>query len=147
MADYLKIRAAFDNAMVAFNVANPVTVGPYVNEAMDIAMENERYDPTAARPWQEIYLLPATSQQPGLGADGVSFDTGIYQITLNFPRDEGPGAAAGRADLLRSYFRRSLILTFSGVSVMVERTPSISPATISDSWYKLVVSVPYFIYS
>lgn len=148
MANYLDISAALDKALDAFNTANPVTVsGQYSNQPMDIAWENQRYEPVVGRPWQEATVLPAQTTQPGNGVNGVRYDSGIYQVTLYYPRDEGAGGAAGRADLLRSYFKRGTSLSHNGVTVLVERTPSISPARISASWYQLVVSIPYFIYS
>ena len=154
MADYVTIRAALEKGLDAFNNANPLTflapdgVTPvYNNQVMDIAWENTSYVPEVGRPYQEVALLPAVTQQPGNGYDGTRFDSGVFQISLYYPRDGGAGDAAGRADLLRNYFTRRLQLSHNGVYVQVERTPSISPAMTSDSWYKLVVSVPYFIYS
>lgn len=153
-ADYFRILDALDEGMKAFNAANPVTLlGPdgisyiYNNAAMDVAWENVRYEPQIGRPYQDIHLLSNETQQPGNGADGVSFDQGIYQIGLYYPRDEGAGAAIGRADLLRRFFKRSTVLTSGGVSVQVERTPSLSGPIIGPDWYKRVVSIYYFLYS
>lgn len=143
MADYLKIRLALEQGFEAFNAANLVA-----GAQMPIAYENQRYDRVVGVAYQELHLLPATSSQPGNGPNGRMYDTGVFQVSLYYPRDEGPGAAAGRADLLRTYFKRGgTPLSFGGVTVSVERTPSISPARIQDDWYVLVVSIPYFIYS
>lgn len=138
----LLIGAAFDSAMKVFNAANLVN-----GQQVDLVFENERYVPTVGTPYQETFLLPALTQQRGQGVNGTKKYTGIYQVTLNYPRDEGAGAAAGRADLLCAYFSRSAQLSQGGVSPQVEGEPSVSPARITNDWYILVVSIPYFIYS
>lgn len=153
-ADYLKILAALDQGMAAFNAANPVTVFQpdgvayfYNNAAMDTVWENTHYEPIVGKPHQEIDLLPAGSMQPAKGADGVSYESGIYQISLWYPRDEGAGPALSRAQLLRSYFKRNTLLSYSGTTVNVEQVPSIGPPRKNADWYGRVVSVPYFLYS
>lgn len=153
MVDVLRILDAFDEALKAFNAANPVTVlapdGSYIynNQQMDIAFENTRYVPTVGRPYQETHLLTNQTIQSGNGENGTTYDSGFYQISLYYPRDEGAGAALGRADLLRQFFTRGRVVTSGGVTVRVEHTPSISLPQYTDAWYRRVVSVPYFIYS
>lgn len=152
MADYQKILAALDSGLKAFAVANPLTFSylgavVYNAEAMDIAWENVSYTPKIGRPYLEVFLLPADSVQAGNGQTKATLEKGVYQVGVWFPRDEGAGAAIGRADLLRQYFDRSRQLSFGGVSVQVERTPSLSPAAIGADWYTRYVSIPFFTYS
>jgi hypothetical protein len=153
-ADPQLIRAALDQGLEAFNIANPVTIVKsdgtgnwYTSEPMDVANENARYDPQVGKPYQEAFLLPGTTTQPGNGVQGTTYDKGVYQVTLYYPRDEGAGDAAARAGLLRGYFDRSRLLTHGGITVSVRDTPSISPARTEPDWYKLVVSIPYYLYS
>lgn len=152
-ASYLSILAALDSGLKTFNDANLVVLMGvdglpiYNNTPMDVAWENTRYVPQIGRPYQEPTLLSNDTLQPGNGVSGTTYDHGFYQISLFYPRDEGAGAALGRADLLRSFFKRGVVLSSGGVTVQVEHTPSISGPMNSPDWYKRAVSVPYFLYS
>jgi hypothetical protein len=141
------IRSALEQQFNAFNAANPVTIdGVYDDEEMDVVRENTAYMPQIGRPYQRTHLLPADTQQPEKGGNGVTLESGIFQIDLNYPVGGGAGDAAARAHLVRQYFKRTSVISFNGVTVQVREVPSIKPASTGSDWYKLVVSVPYFVY-
>jgi hypothetical protein len=92
------IRSALEQQFNAFNAANPVTIdGVYDDEEMDVVRENTAYMPQIGRPYQRTHLLPADTQQPEKGGNGVTLESGIFQIDLNYPVGGGAGDAAARA--------------------------------------------------
>ena len=147
-ANYLNILVALQQAVKAFNDANPVTIsGQYANEPLDLVFENERYVPVIGRPYMEVTLLPGATQQPGNGVDGTEYDTGVLHVDLFYPRDEGAGPALGRAQLLRGWFKRSTLVSHGGTVVRLPSRASIAPGMNNEAWHKRVVTIPYFLYS
>ena len=114
--------------------------------ALATAWENSEYDPVTGTPYQRVYLLPASSENPTFG-DTQTRESGIFQITLCYPELKGSAATLARAELIRAQFTRGLTLTSGGVTVRISNTPSIAPARYETGLYIIDVSVPYFAYT
>ena len=68
---------------------------------------------------------------------------GFMQVLLCYPPNAGAKTAATRADLLVNHFKRGTSLTSAGITVIIDKTPSIAPALIDGVLYKIPVSI-YF---
>lgn len=112
-----------------------------VDNAMETSWENVDFTPTGGTPYQDVYLLPA---EPGNPAFEGHREQGIFQVTLKYPMGTGPAAAAVRAELLQTSFKRGNTFTKSGVTVQIERTPEVLPYYIDEDRYCLPVRVRYF---
>lgn len=110
------------------------------------AVENVSLVRQAGQAHQEVYLLPADTENPtmsgGAGGD-LQREAGIFQVTLKYPENTGAGAAVARAQALRAHFPRGLVLSSGGVRLWVNATPSLGPGRPDDGFYALPLSVPY----
>lgn len=129
-ANIVAIRAALEqrlNAMVP---------------ALATAWENNAFSPVIGTPYQQVYLLPASPDNPVYGAGWQ--ERGIFQVTLCYPLANGPAAAAARAQLIRDQFLRGLSLTSGGVVVTVDKTPEVGVSATNDTEYRLPVKVRWY---
>jgi len=106
------------------------------------AWENTKYAPVNGTPYQRVNLLPAEPENPTLGGN-YHLEQGIFQVTLCYPIDAGPGIAEARAELLRARFPRALSLTESTLSLTITRTPQVMPAFVDGDRYCIPVRIRY----
>lgn len=124
------IRSALETALAA------------ITPAIALAYENHPYEPVNGTPYGRVYLLAAEPDNPEMGT--FTQERGFLQVSLAYPLDTGPGAAAAQAEVIRDAFYRGRALTASGVTTTIERTPEISPARIEDDRYVVPVRVRFF---
>lgn len=110
--------------------------------ALSTAYENAAFTPVAGTPYQRVFLLPATPDNEVLGCDYYR-EIGIFQVSLYYPVNGGPGTAQARAQLLRTHFKRSTTMTSGGVTTTVSATPAIATAFVDGDRYVIPVSIPY----
>jgi hypothetical protein len=127
------IRAALDTALD--------TLSP----AIVTAKENVNFDAeagvAATAPYQRVHLLLAQPDNAEISRRHV--EQGIYQITLCYPLNTGPAAAATRAELIRATFYRGASFVAGGITVTIIRTPEIAPAMIEGDRYVVPVSIRF----
>jgi hypothetical protein len=92
---------------------------------------------------QEVYLLFAEPDNPTMG-DGHYRQSGIMQITLRYPLNEGSEPAALRAELLRLAFHRGLSVSADGVTTHVHKTPEIGEGRKVNGKWVVVVKVRFY---
>lgn len=113
-----------------------------ITPSIQTAFENVPFAPVNPTPWQRINLMPARTLNPTFG-DAFKRETGIFQITLNYPENAGPSAATSRAELIRAQFVRGLALTSGTLRVLIDQAPFIASGTNDGGWFRLPVSVPF----
>lgn len=123
------IRNALEGAL-----ANVVTI--------DLVHENQSYDPTADRPYAEVYLMVAKPGNPTMG-DGFYQEIGVLQINLQYPPEVGTLAAAQQAELIRAAFKRGASFTDGGVAVIIDGTPEIGAGRIDSGAWMLPIKIPW----
>lgn len=126
----VSIRAALEAALAA------------MTPALATAWENAPYTPVVNTPYQRVYLLAADPLNPEMGTHTI--ERGYLQISLAYPLNTGPATAGARAELIRDTFYRGRSFTAGGVTVIVEKTPEVSPAIIEADRYVLPVKVRFF---
>ncbi|API58097.1 hypothetical protein BSL82_01285 [Tardibacter chloracetimidivorans] len=124
------VRAALESALAA------------MTPAMASAWENTPYAPVSGTPYQRVYLLTAEPENIEWGPSHT--ERGYLQVSLAYPLDAGPSAAATRAELIRATFYRGRSFTSGGVTVVVERTPEIASGRIEDDRYVVPVKVRFY---
>lgn len=112
--------------------------------AIETAAENVAFEPKVGTPHQRIHLLPNNPSSPTLGTAELIKEQGILQVSLYYPQNTGTKAALERAEAIRGQFPKGLTLTSGGVNVTIAQRGSIAPAVMSDAWYVVPVSIPYF---
>jgi len=109
---------------------------------IDTVHENQDYERTVGKPYQEVYLLPAEPDNNVLS--GNYQERGLFQVTLQYPPGEGTDDALERAKLIRAAFPRGLSLVKSGITTTIERTPEIAPGANTEDRYLLPVRVRFY---
>lgn len=124
------IRAALETALAA------------MSPSLGTAWENTPYTPVQGAPYQRVHLMLAEPDNPEIGR--MTRDHGFLQVSLAYPLGAGPAAAATRAELIRDTFYRGRTFTASGLSVMIEKTPEIIPASTEPDRYVIIVRIRFF---
>lgn len=106
------------------------------------AWESVPYTPVTGTAYQQVNLMVADTLNPTLGGNHYRIK-GFMQVLLCYPPNTGAKTAGTRADLLVNHFKRGTSLTSGGVTVIIDKTPSIAPALIDGERYKIPVSI-YF---
>lgn len=109
------------------------------------AYENVPFKPTPRTAYQKVHLLPAATENPAYG-DNVTVlerESGVFQVTLMYPENEGAANATTRAESIRALFPRGLVLTSGAVRLRIDRSPSVASAFPDNGYFSLPVSVFY----
>lgn len=97
--------------------------------SLSTAYEGVSFSPVNGTPYQRVQLVPSRPENPTLGDDYFR-DNGEFQVFLLYPSNKGTGEVLGRAEALRSHFKRGTTLTEGNSVVQIMRTPYISGCTI-----------------
>jgi hypothetical protein len=130
--DYNEVRAALDARLEAYQSDN-------------IAFENTKFTPEEGVGYLRTFMLPAEPEQASVGSQGVDRVSGIYQIDVAEPKDNGNGAILRKVDAVIAQFARGLSVTSNGVTVTVLRSWP-GPAIARDAFYVIPVSVSWYTY-
>lgn len=125
------IRAILETALSAMSPSLPT------------AWENTKFTPAPETAHQRVYLLLAQPQMLEMSWK-LHRERGFMQVSLCYPLDAGPSAAATRAELIRTTFYAGRDLTSGGITVTIDGTPEIAPAMVEDDFYVLPVKVRFY---
>lgn len=115
-----------------------------MSPALATAPENESFAPAEGTPYQRVTMLLAEPVNAEIGRAGLHREEGFLQVDLKYPLNRGSGAAATRAELIRSTFYRGASFTASGVTVNIERTPEIMPGRVEEDRYVVPVRIRFY---
>jgi hypothetical protein len=124
------IKAALETALQA------------ISSDIDVAWENTGYTPNPETPYLKTYLLPARPEDITIGA-GYRRESGIFQVNINYPIQQGSGDALTRAELIKSAFPRGATFSSGGITVHIGETPEIIGA-FETTHYTLPVKIRYW---
>lgn len=132
----VKIRAALEKQLA--------TVTP----GLATAYENTPFTPAAGVPYQKVRLFPAETENPTYG-DSFARETGFMQVLLCYPAtisdQQGSTAAGLQAERIRAAFPRGASFVVDGVTVQIDRKPSVYAGIIDSDRWCVPVRIRYFV--
>jgi hypothetical protein len=84
------------------------------------AFENAKFTPPEGVFFEENYL-PTNASEVGLENSSTDYFTGIYQVTINAPKDTFKREALEAAQVVAEAFKRGVVLEYDGVAVRCHR--------------------------
>lgn len=131
MSSYFSdISAALDSRLSSFSGGDP------------IAWPNVEYTPVSGTLFLRPTNLPISSEQIGLGDEGLDSHSGIYQIDVVAMAGEGRGAAEAKADAVANHFSRGTDLLYNGLTVRLGDVSRNQGIMIGDR-YVISLSINY----
>ena len=106
------------------------------------AYQNASYQVVSGMPYQLIHIVTFKPDEPTQGG-GYYREHGVFQVTLVYPVGTGVGAIAARAELIRSFFKKGISLTNSGITVVIAETPEFGYLQGSSDSVSLPVKIGY----
>lgn len=108
----------------------------------DIAIqaENEPDNKTKTEPHAELRVM----ENPHLpvGVNGSEIKTGLFRVTLRYPKDTGAVPAKQKAEEILEAFRINTIVTSQGQASRVKEVQRES-GVAEEGWYKLVLTITF----
>jgi hypothetical protein len=131
----LTLRQLLEQALVAVDIT------------ISTAWENSVFIPINGIPYQVVDLLLADPENPTIGSPVVPQfyrEKGIFQVTLKYPINTGPKDAYTKVQALRDAFPYRKAFTSGSMTVIVLRTPTVSPGRIDGDRWSVPVKIPFF---
>lgn len=126
----ISIRAALE---VALNAMTP---------PLSTAWENAAFAPVAGTPYQAVNVLFVSPDNQVMGRPHI--ELGFMQVKLMYPLQVGTAVVAARAELIRQTFYRGASFSSGGVTVVINKTPEISPGSVDGDRWAVPVKVRFF---
>ncbi len=108
----------------------------------DVAWMNAKFERKSSVEYLAEFILPADTEQAGLGDSGINEDIGIYQVNVHIPKDIGRGRAIELADLIADHFSRGLVITKNSTNLRITGG-SIGVPLTDDIFYMIPVRIRY----
>lgn len=106
------------------------------------AHQNVAYQTVQGIPYQLVEMISSQPDEPTQGG-GYYKERGLYQVTLIYPLGVGVGALKTRAELIRNYFKKGSSLTYGGITVIIDKVPSLGIMMPDSDTYSLPVKISY----
>lgn len=113
----------------------------YLGDA-NTQFENTVITPVNGQAYQIINHFLAEPQNPEQGGK-FFIENGYTQVSLAFPVAVGKGAALDMAQKIRDWFYKGLSLAAGGVTVIINRTPTIAPGAVAGDRYFVPVKIRF----
>lgn len=113
-----------------------------LSPAMPIAWPNVGYDPTSDG-YLKVQHFPVDTNQATLGTNGKNRITGIYQVSVMWPKNQGAIAPKERAALISAHFKRGTVITQDGLNIRINQPPHVSGAIEEKAFLQVPVSISY----
>jgi len=114
--------------------------------SIDVITENLDYSPNISTPYIAAFLLPLPTVQASLGSNGCDNQSGIYQLDINYPKDQGTTALKEMADEINGVFFSGANFSNSNLTVNIKNV-SINRVIVQNGWASLSVSIEFYAYS
>lgn len=111
--------------------------------ALPVAWENQLYTPITNTSFVRAVLMPAEPENPTLG-DGYHRLNGIFYLEFHYPKNAGSAAAAARAELTKTTFKRGNSFTNSGVKVVINKTPEVGMGSVIGEFWVLPMRMRWY---
>ena len=113
-----------------------------VTPKIDSVYENKEYTPINDVPFQELYILLSDNTSEYINETTYNME-GLFQISLNYPINQGRTAAMDRATLYMNLFPKNTKLTYNGLTVRQVGIPQIANLGVVGDRYKIALRVQF----
>ena len=114
---------------------------------IDIVWPNTSYTVTTGTPYCEVFFLPSNPDASEIGTRKTENVTGVFQIDIYYPVEQGDGAMLEVVDILKNTFGRGDNIEYGESCVRVlSAYPSGAPSIDDGSWFKQVFDVSWSAY-
>ena len=137
---YLKTK----QALLTQLLATPITG----ITAVDIAFENNDFNPTGKALWLACYFIPATTDSLGKTLASSDEQRGIFQVSVfvAMNSDAYDNAQLTAIDQILSGFRYSTSTVYNGTTVDILES-TVNNGTENESWFKRDISINYLTFN
>ena len=104
--------------------------------------ENIGYKPTKGTLWIRPTFMPGQSRAAAIGVNAQDRITGIYQVDVFAPADNGVYDGGQQVDAIMTVYKRGTALTYSGVTVKINKVWR-STARPEPDWYQIPVIIEW----
>ena len=129
----IEIRKALETQLIA------------LDSSIATAWENVDFTPVNNQPFQIVHFLYTQPGDAGF-KNGPYLQQGYMQVTLQYPTNQGSGAAQAKAEMLRASFFRGLSLSANGITTVIAQTPEILAAIVENDRYSVKVRIRFYAY-
>lgn len=120
-----------------------------ISDLPDIAYENVEFVPKEDEIYLEVHLASNESENPSIGINAPTYESGIFLINVVGIRGAGYGNIYTYVDKICNNFSRSTVLTDSSMDIIVRiRKSSAKPGFYnSEGRYVVPIAINYFTYN
>lgn len=104
--------------------------------------ENITFAPVIGVLWIRPTFMPGQARAAAIGVNAQDRITGIYQIDVFAPADEGVYAGGQQVSVIMTAYKRGTALVYSGVTVKINKVWR-STARPGTDWYQIPVIVEW----
>ncbi|MCK9331235.1 MAG: DUF4128 domain-containing protein [Candidatus Cloacimonetes bacterium] len=113
-----------------------------VTPKIDSVYENKACNPINDVPFQELYILPSDNTSEYINETTYNME-GLFQISLNYPINQGRTPATDRVNLYMDLFPKNTKLTYDGLLIRQVGIPQIANLGVVGDRYKIVLRVQF----
>lgn len=108
-----------------------------------IQFENVAFTPPSDKPWAALWFIPNQRSVATLGSTGTDRVTGIFQIDLNYPLNDGDKNVSDKATAITALLKVGSRAVYSGVEVIVASCGR-SPGKVVGSFFRVSVTIGFY---
>ena len=109
---------------------------------IDVATENVDYTP-ASDPFISCFILPVPVVQSELGSNGCEMLSGIFQISVHYPQDQGMNLLLQKVDEVNAVFFSGAVFVLSPLTVTLKQV-STERVVVSGGFATVNISIDYY---
>jgi hypothetical protein len=129
-----KVKSALVQAFTSGNPFFPLA---------QIQFENVSFVPPTDKPWAALWFIPNQRTVATLGSIGTDRVTGVFQIDLNYPLNNGDKDVSDKATAITSLLKVGYRAVYSGVEVVIASCGR-SPGKVVGSFFRVSVTIAFY---
>jgi hypothetical protein len=119
-----------------------------ISASARIAWENVPFLPKPTESHYRVNFLSAQTRPAANHRSAMDFESGLYQVDVYVPQNEGTGAAGALVEAVRALFYRGLTLAATGgITVHIAAKPSVVFTAREGAFWRTQIDVPWFSYT